>query len=67
MILYMSWESDYDPSLVDCDLLVFPLTSLTLPPQAEAMAGSGQEADAAPIFRRAIKMSPALARILGHG
>jgi hypothetical protein len=48
-------------------LLVFPLTSLTLPAQAEAMAGSGQEADAAPIFRCAIKMSPALARILGHG
>lgn len=35
--------------------------------QAEAMAGSGQEAEAAPIFCRAIKMSPALARILGHG
>lgn len=34
--------------------------------QAEAMAGNGQEAEAVPIFRRAIKMSPALARILGH-
>jgi hypothetical protein len=31
------------------------------------MAGSGQEAESVPIFRRAIKMSPALARILGHG
>ena len=67
LLMKVSWESDYDPSRVDCDLLAFPLTSLTLPPQAEAMAGSGQEADAAPIFRRAIKMSPALARILGHG